>query len=301
MEPLLSVVTITYNHEPYVAKTIEGVLMQKVDFPIEYIIAEDHSTDGTLAICKRYAEKYPDLIKLIYSDSNVGAIANERRAMKAARGKYIAFCEGDDYWTDSLKLQKQVDFMEANPEYSVCFHRCIQHDTVSLIDTSDCSESFFLNNKVESSDVSVEMYLKCQVSLLPLTMVYRNNIITNEIMEQYKFYRDTHQIYHLLCAGKGCLFSFIGAVRNLHSGGIFNSLKEEEYHMLSCAISKEMLYYNDTDSLLKQIAITDCQCAYSFFCRKNDRMKAVIYAFKSFRLSKHFVFFVKQVLIAIWR
>ena len=82
--------------------------MQQVKFPIELIIAEDCSTDGTRAICQRYAEEYPELIRLITSDSNVGAIANERRAMLAARGKYIAFCEGDDYWTDPLKLQKQV-------------------------------------------------------------------------------------------------------------------------------------------------------------------------------------------------
>src|SRR5574344_2319007 len=119
MTPLLSIVTITYNHEPFIAKTIEGVLMQQVKFPIELIIAEDCSTDGTRAICQQYAEQYPDLIRLITSESNVGAIANERRAMLAARGKYIAFCEGDDYWTDPLKLQKQVDFLESHPDYSV--------------------------------------------------------------------------------------------------------------------------------------------------------------------------------------
>ena len=112
MTPLLSIVTITYNHEPFIAKTIEGVLMQQVKFPIELIIAEDCSTDGTRAICQRYAAQYPALIRLITSESNVGAIANERRDMRAARGKYIAFCEGADYWTDPLKLHKQVDFLE---------------------------------------------------------------------------------------------------------------------------------------------------------------------------------------------
>lgn len=128
MEPLLSVVTITYNHEPYIAKCIEGVLMQKVNFPIEFIIAEDCSTDGTRAICEDYAAKYPNLIRLVTSESNVGALNNEKRAMLAARGKYIAFCEGDDYWTYPLKLQTQVDFLDAHLDYSVCFHRCLHYD-----------------------------------------------------------------------------------------------------------------------------------------------------------------------------
>ena len=117
--------------------------MQQVNFPIELIIAEDCSTDGTRAICQQYAEQYPDLIRLITSDSNVGAIANERRAMLAARGKYIAFCEGDDYWTDPLKLQKQVDFLESHPDYSVTFHRCKHYnvETHEMID-DNCSYLF---------------------------------------------------------------------------------------------------------------------------------------------------------------
>ena len=99
MFPLVSVVTITYNHAPYIAKCIEGVLMQQVNFPMEFIIAEDCSTDGTRTICEEYAAKYPDLIRLITSEHNVGYNPNELRAMKAVRGKYIAYCEGDDYWT----------------------------------------------------------------------------------------------------------------------------------------------------------------------------------------------------------
>ena len=124
----LSVVTITYNHAPYIAKCIEGVLMQQVNFPMEFIIAEDCSTDGTRAICEEYAKKYPDLIRLLPSEGNMGAVMNEQRAFEAARGKYIATCEGDDYWTDPLKLQKQVDFLESHPECTASFHRFRQYD-----------------------------------------------------------------------------------------------------------------------------------------------------------------------------
>jgi glycosyltransferase involved in cell wall biosynthesis len=97
--------------------------MQKCDFPFEIVLAEDCSTDGTREICREYAVKYPDVIHYVWSENNIGAVENEARAIRAAKGKYIALCEGDDYWTDAQKLQKQVDFMESHPEYSVTFHR----------------------------------------------------------------------------------------------------------------------------------------------------------------------------------
>ncbi len=125
--PLVSVRTSTYNHGPYIRQCIEGVLMQKTDFPFEFIIGEDFSTDETREIVFEYAGKYPDVIRVITADYNVGSKANGRRCIRACRGKYMAICEGDDYWTDPLKLQKQVDFLEANlsyglihTDYSVC-------------------------------------------------------------------------------------------------------------------------------------------------------------------------------------
>lgn len=117
--PIVSVKTLTYNHAPYIEKCIEGILMQKTNFIYELVIGEDCSTDETRAICKRYAEKYSDVIKLVLSDKNVGATENSKRTYAECQGKYIAFCEGDDYWTDPYKLQKQVDFLEANSDYGL--------------------------------------------------------------------------------------------------------------------------------------------------------------------------------------
>ena len=112
--PLVSVKMITYNHAPYIAQAIEGVLSQKTDFPYELVIGEDCSTDGTREIVLRYAEAHPDVIRVVTSDSNVGSRANSRRTTEACRGKYIAWCEGDDYWQRDDKLQLQVDYLEAN-------------------------------------------------------------------------------------------------------------------------------------------------------------------------------------------
>lgn len=121
-KPMVSVRTSTYQHAKYIKQCLEGVLAQKTDFSFEFIIGEDFSTDGTREIVFDYAKKYPDIIRVITADYNVGMKANGERCINAIRGKYIAICEGDDYWTDPYKLQKQIDFMEKNPDYTICFH-----------------------------------------------------------------------------------------------------------------------------------------------------------------------------------
>lgn len=121
--PLVSICSITYNHKPYIRQCLDSLLLQKTNFIYEIIINDDCSTDGTTEIIKEYASKYPNLIHPIFHDEN--QYSKGVRGMFAkfcfpkARGKYIAMCEGDDYWTDPLKLQKQVDFLESNPEYSM--------------------------------------------------------------------------------------------------------------------------------------------------------------------------------------
>lgn len=121
---LVSISCITYNHENYIADTIESFLMQKTNFKFEILIHDDASTDKTAEIIKEYEKKYPDIIKPIYQTENQyskGAdvsFINEKRAI----GKYVALCEGDDYWTDPFKLQKQIDYMEKHPECSLCVH-----------------------------------------------------------------------------------------------------------------------------------------------------------------------------------
>lgn len=125
--PLVSVCCITYNHVAYIRQCIDGVLMQKTNFTYEIIINDDCSTDGTTDIIKEYALKFPEIIKPIFHSEN--QFSKGVRGMfatfcfPAAKGKYIALCEGDDYWTDPLKLQRQLDFLESHPDYSMCFHR----------------------------------------------------------------------------------------------------------------------------------------------------------------------------------
>lgn len=120
--PLVTIRCITYNHEPYIRQCLEGFVMQKTNFLFEAIVHDDASTDGTAAIIREYAEKYPDIIKPIYETENQYSKRDGslRRIMDShTRGKYVAMCEGDDYWIDPLKLQKQVDFLENHSDYGL--------------------------------------------------------------------------------------------------------------------------------------------------------------------------------------
>ena len=121
-EPLVSIHCLAYNHELYISQALDSFLMQESDFGFEIVIGEDCSSDKTCQIIKEYQAKYPQLIKLITSDKNVGMQENYIRTMKACKGKYIAICDGDDYWSDKYKLQIQIDEMKKYPECELSFH-----------------------------------------------------------------------------------------------------------------------------------------------------------------------------------
>jgi glycosyltransferase involved in cell wall biosynthesis len=120
--PTISVVTITYNQECFIEQSVKSVLQQQTLFPIEYIIADDCSTDGTPAILRRLLRENPGAFTLLQRDRNLGLARNFRDSYNSASGQYIALLEGDDYWTDPLKLQCQFDLMESRPDCSICFH-----------------------------------------------------------------------------------------------------------------------------------------------------------------------------------
>lgn len=120
----VSIFLLTYNQENFISQTLESILNQKTNFDYQLVIGEDHSTDSTRDICEKFAAENPLKIKLLPSlGHNIGLIKNYIRTIKECDGKYIAICDGDDYWTDDYKLQKQVDFLENNPEFSIVYTR----------------------------------------------------------------------------------------------------------------------------------------------------------------------------------
>lgn len=141
--PTVTVWCLTYNQKEFIKDALEGFVMQKTSFPFEVIVHDDASTDGTTDIVYEYAKKYPEIIKPMIETENqwqkgglkhIIGIMNE----KHRRGKYIAFCEGDDYWTDPLKLQRQVDFLESHSDYSMCFHSAKKKYETNTVAWIDC-------------------------------------------------------------------------------------------------------------------------------------------------------------------
>ena len=172
---LVSVCVITYNHCNYIRQCLDGILMQQTSYPFEIIINDDSSTDGTTEIIKDYVTKYPDIIRPIFHEENQyskgvrGMFANF--CFPKARGKYIALCEGDDYWTDPLKLQKQVDFLESNAQYSMACSDAIIQTTSGELNWSRYSA----NMDIPVEDIIINGGLFVQTA----SYIFRRNLLDN--------------------------------------------------------------------------------------------------------------------------
>lgn len=180
-KPRVSVCMITYNHEPFIAQAIEGVVMQQTPWPFELVIGEDCSTDGTRAIAEAYANQYPGVIRLLPSTTNLGAQANGHRTLQACQGEYLAFCEGDDYWTDCSKLAKQVAFLDDHPDYALCYHN---YRVLRRNDDGEMEEHVFFVDETEALSPGVHAQKPPQTHtgnrllwgtpIMMMTMVMRN-------------------------------------------------------------------------------------------------------------------------------
>ncbi len=224
--PLVSISCITYNHENFIRDAIEGFLMQKTTFPVEILVHDDASTDKTASIVREYEEQYPHLIKPIYQTENQyskrdGSIDRIQRGR--ARGKYVALCEGDDYWTEPLKLQKQVDFLENNPDYSLCVSGFKEYN----IYTEQTKDILRKPNglKLGNNGYSFTLWdIRKAWLTKTLTAVFVNDEDVLKKMDYYKYGRDINLFYHLLKSGKGYYFTELFGVYRIHQGGI-NSMK----------------------------------------------------------------------------
>ncbi len=168
-KPILSICVITYNHKKYIEQSLESIFSQETNFACEIIVADDCSNDGTADILRSYASKYP--LKLILQSPNKGPGLNWLDLVNAATGKYIAYLEGDDYWTDNLKLQIQVDFLEKNPDLSMCFHELeVFHE-----DTQKSSNFIHFSNSFKR--ITLREYVLCDNFIPLLTTVYKNKLV----------------------------------------------------------------------------------------------------------------------------
>jgi glycosyltransferase involved in cell wall biosynthesis len=217
--PLVSVVMITYKHEAFIAEAIEGVLMQECDFEVELIIADDNSPDKTSLIVSKYIETHPkgQWIKYTRHERNKGMMPNFIWALEQAKGKYIALCEGDDYWIDSSKLEKQVSFLEANSNASLSYH------PVKIINCRNHNEEIFTE---PIKNATIEDAIKIQYFIHTSSIMYRAALLN---ISEYKIFRnvlfaDLALILSLLDKGvAGLILSEMSCYR-LHDSGVTSTL-----------------------------------------------------------------------------
>lgn len=218
---MVSVCCITYNHEKYLRDCIEGFLAQRTGFPVEILIHDDASTDGTPRIIREYAERHPGRIRPIFQAENQYSKGRKpflNLTLPHARGRYVAPCEGDDYWTDPEKLQKQVDFLEANPEYVACYHNAKIVDSEGrVVKESKLSDDL-------KRDFSEDELIR-GLPILTLTICFRN--VLRDVPQELNnvLNGDTFMTSLLGCLGRGKYMPGIAdAVYRKHASSIWSSL-----------------------------------------------------------------------------
>lgn len=225
---IVSVDCTAFNHEKFIQQALDGFLSQKTSFPIEILVHDDASTDNTAVIIQEYEKKYPRLIRPIYQTENQyskGARISFDYQFPRARGKYIAICEGDDYWTDPNKLQMQVDFLEAHPEYSMCFHGAEIKFETNLYTQAECKD-------VQDRDYTAG-------ELLDHWVIPTASIVMRRECAHYPFknpsaivYGDYFIVFACLSIGKIRGFSQKMSVYRVNQGSVLNNPKFKSRHQM---------------------------------------------------------------------
>lgn len=268
-EPLVSIRCLVYNHEPYLRQCLDGFVMQQTSFPFEAIVHDDASTDGSAAIIREYAEKYPDIIKPIYETENQyrkGTILKVLDAAIHPNAKYIAICEGDDYWTDPYKLQIQVDFLEKHHDYSFSVHDFKVFEDVNqrFRDTHPIS---FMKDDKEQYTLTLDDYKRGLFFTQTLSCVYRISSLRESCYYSYPAKFDMTLFYALFTQGKCMLFNRDMGVYRIHSNSITSGDRRRRFHnymdsrlLNFCAVektneSKEFVY-----NYLKPLSLSQLLC-----------------------------------------
>jgi len=177
----VSVCVPTFNHEKYIGEMLESAVRQQTDFKFEIVIGDDGSTDQAPAIIREYKQKFPGLIRAYLHKENLGPASprefagrnNVLHLLKASQGKYVALCEGDDYWIDDLKLQKQVDFLDSNPDFSICHHNM-------FVRYEDGSPEHYFNGSDQKTVSTIADLLEDNWFIATASLLYRNHFLTHD-------------------------------------------------------------------------------------------------------------------------
>lgn len=275
--PLVAIRTLVYNHESFLRDYFEGIMMQKTNFPFIAVVHDDCSRDNSAMVIREFAEKYPDIIKPIFEEVNCyqsGQWDVAEQKMKTAYGgaKYIAFCEGDDYWTDPHKLQRQVDFLEKNPDYSAISENGITKNSVI--------NKEYLFNEAPSHDVSLEEII-IQRRFPTAGVVCRAEALSG-FNEATKLHIDTILWCWLLTKGRFRYEQIVSSVYRKGEQGITVNIHPYTFAKIAESWQKEILRIFDVNKhfIYHNIALNYLNCAKSalrkLFIR--DSILCVIYS-----------------------
>lgn len=266
---LVSICCVTYNHEAYIRECLNGFVTQQTNFKFEVLIHDDASTDKTADIIREYESQYPDIIKPIYQIENQyskGIGINMTYQFSRAKGKYVTLCEGDDYWIDPLKLQKQVDFMQNNSDCSICSSGYYTKKNGKIIGQNLLKNSaggFWFTLK------DLNRYWYCKT----LTVLFRKEILDRSLPEikEYESISDFTYFYHILKYGKGYYFSEIFGVYSLHDGGVWGLLPKKRQTILRYKQIKEM-YLKTKDPIINIVFFSSiiAQLRYKGYTTKKE-------------------------------
>jgi len=246
--PMISICVQTFQQKNYIRNCLDGILMQKVNFTYEVLLGEDESNDGTREICIEYAEKFPNKIRLflhrrennIKIEGKASGRFNFLYNLHSANGKYIALCEGDDYWTDPFKLQKQFDYLEANKEYVLCAHQ-----VDSLI-----ADKRIKRRKICSNPSSTYLLIK---NFIPtLSIFFRKKSLLPHYFDviRYCIVGDFPLLYLIGKHGKFKIFSESMGVYRINNGGTYSQNTLEKKYDLNLKVLSYMQEYIEEDHMV---------------------------------------------------
>lgn len=273
--PVVSIHCLVYNHEKYIRQCLDGFVMQQTNFAFEAIVHDDVSTDGSVAIIKEYAERYPEIIKPIIETENQyskGGFAHVNNILrKKSQGRYIAWCEGDDYWIDPHKLQKQVDYLEAHPEICMCTHAW----NVVTGDGKSLGSVCVLNHDgmLDAGKVIQNVYAPQTA-----TFLYRNRGEMPAFFKKLDVGDYPIRVYNAISGGVYYMNTVMSCYRRYSSGSWTSQMTGDKEKFLShvgkmIEFANELDKYTDNkyhDSILRRIDY----CQFLIFVRNKDFIRA---------------------------
>lgn len=287
--PLVSICMITYGHEKFIEEAINGVLMQECNFDYELIIANDSSPDDTDGVINKILKNHPKgkLITYFKHEKNIGMMPNFIYALEKCKGNYIAVCEGDDYWTDTSKLQKQVDFLNTNTNYSACF------TNIDMLNNGILSKEV-LKKKHKKDFDSISVFYDLWIPTL--TILYRKNSLKLPFPDQFSKVNNGDLFLFYLLAQEGTLgyLDFVSGVYRQHENGVWtggDTITQIEKRITTFVLIKD--YFNENlkiKQILRDKIIASNWLIVTYFFKKR--------LFKKF-VFRYALFFIKNPINAI--